>query len=63
MTPRFTPQSNMEEGAKGDKNLTSRGIVFFEEEAKTCTPEALRNWCPAHVVLNGFTGELLGLDG
>lgn len=53
----------MEEGAKGDKNLTIRGIVFFEEEAKTCTPAALRNRCPAHVVLNGFTGEILGLGG
>ena len=63
MIPRFTPQSNMEEGAKGDKNLTIRGIVFFEEEAKTCTPAALWNWRPAHVVLKGFTGEILGLDG
>lgn len=63
MTPRFTPQSNMEEGAKGDKNLTIRGIVFSEEEAKTCNPAALSNRCPAHVVLNRFTGEILGLGG
>lgn len=53
----------MEEGAKGDKNLTIRGIVFSEEEAKTCNPAALSNRCPAHVVLNRFTGEILGLGG
>lgn len=51
-------KANMEEGAEGDKNLMRRVTVVLEVESETMSSGcSFWNWCPAHVVLKGFTGR------
>lgn len=57
--PQFTLWPNKEESGKGDKKWTVRVIDVFTEEAKTHAFAAIRNWCAAHGVLKGFSGEIM----